>query len=283
MDHDMSDSESTASTVAAARRKGGGSKGGPPGGMAGLDSRGNASFRGSGRRDINEMHAAATAAMAMGPGGDMYGGRMDSAGSRVGTPQGGGGVKGGYGLHPQQQPQQRQSHLGSNMSINPQLAERFSASNSRGPQGSKGGAARQHASPPQAHMDGGYGGGRTSSMASGQPVLYQTNAALAGANKLSRAPSRGDPWQGGGGQGQAGRPSMPPLPPGQPRLSGHWEEEGSVNSSMMLRASAEEMQGRPYSRGMMQAGGKQFEPTFGNQQMWPNVNLGMQQRNRGNY
>ncbi|PNH08918.1 Cyclin-dependent kinase-like 5 [Tetrabaena socialis] len=297
VDHDMSDNESTTSTIAVARRKAAAAaaKG------SGAGAAGNASFRGSGRRDIHEMHAAASAALGAmgggggGGGGDPYGSRLDSAGSRVGTPQQG---KGGH-------PAPRQSHLGSHPGPGGQQPQsgytsmdRFSASSRTTAAGGKGGG--RNVSPPHGQFEG---VGRTS-MASGQPVLYQTNAA-AGASKLSRAPSRGDPWQGG--PGQQGR-GTPPLPPGSgqgPRVSGQWEEEG-------LRGSAEDMGGvsyagsnyggggggkrgggggapadasgdRPYSRGMVGAGGK-LEPTFagGANQLWPQ--LGMQpQRNRGGY
>eukprot|EP00201_Polytomella_parva_P016300 CAMPEP_0175056332 /NCGR_PEP_ID=MMETSP0052_2-20121109/10608_1 /TAXON_ID=51329 ORGANISM="Polytomella parva, Strain SAG 63-3" /NCGR_SAMPLE_ID=MMETSP0052_2 /ASSEMBLY_ACC=CAM_ASM_000194 /LENGTH=125 /DNA_ID=CAMNT_0016321339 /DNA_START=59 /DNA_END=432 /DNA_ORIENTATION=- len=55
-----------------------------------------------------------------------------------------------------------------------------------------------------------------------QPVLYQTHAAAA-AHKLSRAPSRGDPWASSTSAGDAlrmsqggrmGSTAVPPLPPG---------------------------------------------------------------------
>nr|AGC12987.1 long flagella protein 5 [Chlamydomonas reinhardtii] len=279
MDHDMSDNESTASTVAVARRKAAAAAAAASGGKGG-----NASFRGSGRRDINEMHAAATAAMGGGGGhgADPYGSRLDSAGSRVGTPQQGKGAlqAGGYGGHPQP----RQSHLGQSMGMGvagygQQSMERFSASSRNTPQGSTGGKAgaggqqRLNASPPQMHMDGGgyASGGRTSIASSGQPVLYQTNAA-AGASKLSRAPSRGDPWQQSGG-GQQGRGAMPPLPPGGgPRMSGHWDDDGGNPE-------------RPYSRGMLGGGGGPMQPGFGQNQMWPQLNVQQQQQQqrRGNY
>ncbi|KAG2485076.1 hypothetical protein HYH03_016173 [Edaphochlamys debaryana] len=275
MDHDMSDNESTASTVAAARRKAGAMA------AAGGKGGGNTSFRGSGRRDINEMHAAANAAM-KGGGVDMYGSRLDSAGSRLGTPQGGGagrgyGPPGGAGGAP------RQSHLGGGLTGvggygAAQGMDRYSA-NSRN---AAPGAGAQRAGPL-------VGVGAPP----GQPLLYQTNAA-AGASKLSRAPSRGDPWQGApGGPQQGGRPSMPPLPPGGggQRVSGHWEDDGGLAN--MLRTSQDELGGgyggkgrgsgdnpdRPYSRGML-AGAA---PQFGNQnQMWPQLSL-QQQRNRGGY
>ncbi len=316
MDHDMSDNESTASTIAVARRKAaaaaaakGGGGGGSTSGQA--DGRGNASFRGSGRRDISEMHAAASATLgvmggtsgASGAAGDMYGGRLDSAGSRAGTPQGAGKGVGyaGPGTHPQP----RQSHLGV-------AAERFSASSRSTQQGGmpKQSPGRHNNSPPHSHLDsgstyGGSGAGRTS-MGTNQPVLYQTNAA-AGASKLSRAPSRGDPWNGGPPGGQPGRGNIPPLAPGGgPRVSGHWGDDDVVSvSNMHLRTSADDVASsgyggygnggrgavarpgpasdpnpeRPYSRGMLGGGGG---GAYGGNQMWPQLSM-QQQRNRGNY
>ncbi|GLC70208.1 hypothetical protein PLESTF_000938000 [Pleodorina starrii] len=321
MDHDMSDNESTASTIAVARRKAAAAaaaKGGSGG--SGHDGRGgNASFRGSGRRDINEMHAAAAASLGvMGGGGgaaaaapaDMYGGRLDSAGSRAGTPQGavgggkGGGGGGGYS-GPGAHPQPRQSHLGV-------AAERFSASSRSTQQGGmpKQSPGRHNNSPPHSHLDSGsnYGGSGTArtSISTNQPVLYQTNAA-AGASKLSRAPSRGDPWPGGPPGGQPGRGNIPPLAPGGgPRVSGHWGDDDVVSvSNMHLRTSADDAASsgyggygnggrgaprpgpasdpnpeRPYSRGVL--GGGSGAGPYGGNQMWPQLSM-QQQRNRGNY
>ncbi|GIL71091.1 hypothetical protein Vretifemale_1728 [Volvox reticuliferus] len=313
MDHDMSDNESTASTIAVARRKAAAAaaaKGGSGG--SGHDGRGNASFRGSGRRDINEMHAAASATlgvMAATGGAEMYGGRLDSAGSRAGTPQGGpgsstGGKSVGY-AGPGAHPQPRQSHLGV-------AGERFSASSRSTQQGGmpKQSPGRHNNSPPHSHLDSGstYGGSTAGrpSMGTNQPVLYQTNAA-AGASKLSRAPSRGDPWPGGPTGGQPGRGNIPPLAPGGgPRVSGHWGDDDVLSvSNMHLRTSADDVASsgyggygnggraaprpapasdpnpeRPYSRGMLGGGGT--AGAYGGNQMWPQLSM-QQQRNRGNY
>lgn len=258
-DHEMSDGESIAST-AHGKRKAAGK------GSSGADSKGNTSFRGGGRRDIQEMHAAA---VHHGGGGGGYEMRTDSAGSRSGTPSGSKGFAAGPlagGAFPQG------AHRGS-IGSSP---DRYSA-NSRGGKGGPAGAGggRQQASPPHGMDAGGYVGRANG----GQPVLYQTNAVGAAA-KLSRAPSRGDPWSNnnmnGGGAG------MPPLPPG----GGPPQGGGSSSSSMhYMRASHEQGDGRPYSRGLggggggggpMQGGGMngmQIAYGAGNQ-IWPQLQRG---------
>jgi hypothetical protein len=213
------------------------------------------------------MHAAAAAAAATASSGGGYelygGGHMDSASSRTGTPQmlaAAGGAK-GYGAVGAPVP--RQSHLGTTAMAQQQAGggERFSASSRNPAPGGKpgGGAGRGQHAGSQHGQDGGYGG--RPSMPPGQPLLYQTNAA-AGASKLSRAPSRGDPWQGQ--QGAAGR------------ASGQWEGGDGGSAASGLRASGEAgADGRPFSRGMMQ-------PGFGQGQMWPQLGLQQQQQQQRN-
>ena len=228
MDHDMSDNESSASTLSARRRKKS-MAGAHAGALVGV---GGVSLRGSGRRDISEMHAAAQAAVAAATGVrtkvDMedYISRATSASSRVSTPAGK-----GQGL-----PSPSTTSIKSNVNQSP---ERFSASTrqQKPVAHNKSHLSPPHGSsipytpmlsepPPFALQSNLHERGLQSRH---QPVLYQQGAATHTRNLGQRA-SRADPWeahasnnmrssQQGPGPGrpttqQFGRESMPPLPPG---------------------------------------------------------------------
>mmetsp|Transcript_26121 Transcript_26121/g.57082 ORF Transcript_26121/g.57082 Transcript_26121/m.57082 type:complete len:752 (+) Transcript_26121:295-2550(+) len=296
-DHDMSDAESTASTntaavAAAAQQAMPSARKQKKKSLAGM---GAVSLRGSGRRDIDEMHAAAQAALAAGSkrtGVDMdeyMNSRANSASSRVSTPAGKGQSALALGIAGPLTMSGAAVQKGSQAAPpGGQSPERFSASSR---QHAKSSVQKSHLSPPHGStipfnpMDSSYM--LSSRHAQAQPVLYHHHqgTAAAGRSNLSstRAPSRGDPWgdmghasrnaqparpptQSGYTSGAGGGAGMPPLPPGWRNTGGNaqhslWagaDGDGGADDSASYGASSYYSGGLAPSVHKAGAGGQGF-------------------------